>query len=111
MKRAFAAAVSLAMSLLLISNVSAFPPAVWNDGDEVEIFGHSFEEEYWTNSSMNATTPAGNNVTFSASYVNDNDVQAFLLALNMVQDENGSGTVPFQLFGMHYVTPEGKEVT
>ena len=110
MKRMFAAAVSVVMSLLLIGSASAFPPAVWNDGDEVEIFGHSFEEEYWTNSSMNATTPAGSNVTFSASYVNDNDVQAFLLALNMVQDENGSGTVPFQLFGMHYTTPEGKEV-
>ena len=110
LKRVFVVLASAVMSLMLIMNASAFPPTVWTDGDEVAIFGHSFDEEYWTNSSMNATTPEGNNLTFSASYVNDNDVQAFLLALNMVQDENGSGTVPFQLFGMHYLTPEGQEV-
>jgi hypothetical protein len=110
MKRFLVATVSVMLSAMLITNVSAFPPAVWNDGDEVAIFGHSFDEEYWTNSSMNATTPAGNDVTFSASYVNDNNVQAFLLALNMVEDENGSGTVPFQLFGMHYMTPEGQDI-
>jgi hypothetical protein len=110
MKRLLVAAVSIFLSAMLITNVSAFPPATWNEGDEVAIFGHTFEEEYWTNSSMNATTPAGKDVTFSASYVNDNDVQAFLLALNMVEDENGSGTVPFQLFGMHYITPDGQEV-
>ncbi|UCE91062.1 MAG: hypothetical protein JSV90_06470 [Methanobacteriota archaeon] len=109
-KRVVVAAVSFVMGLMLIGSASAFPPAAWNDGDELEIFGHTFEEEYWTNSSMNATTPQGNDVTFSASYVNENDFQAFLLALNMVEDENGSGTVPFQLFGMHYLTPEGREV-
>jgi len=110
MKRVLVVAVSAILSAMLITNVSAFPPATWNEGDEVAIFGHSFDEEYWTNSSMNATTPAGKDVTFSASYVNDNNVQAFLLALNMVEDENGSGTVPFQLFGMHYTTPEGQDI-
>ena len=110
LKRVFVALASAVMSLMLIMNASAFPPTVWNDGDEVAIFGHSFDEEYWTNTSMNATTPEGNNLTFSASYVNDNDVQAFLLALNMMENENGSGTVPFQMFGMHYLTPEGREV-
>ena len=109
-KRVIVAAVSVIMGLMLIGSASAFPPTAWSEGDEVEIFGHTFEEEYWTNSSMNATTPQGTDVTFSASYVNNNDFQAFLLALNMVEDENGSGTVPFQLFGMHYLTPEGQEV-
>ena len=109
-KRAVAAAVSVVMSMLLIGSASAFPPAAWNDGDEAEIFGHTFEEEYWTNSSMNATTPQGAEVTFSASYVNEYEVQAFLLALNMIEDENGTGSVPFQLFGMHYTTPDGQEV-
>jgi hypothetical protein len=28
----------------------------------------------------------------------------------MVENENGTGTVPFQLFGMHYNTPENREV-
>ena len=110
MKRMFAVVASMAVSLMLIANASAFPPTVWNDGDEMAIFGHTFDEEYWTNSSMNATSPEGKNVTFSASYVNNDDVQAFLLALNKVEDENGTGTVPFQLFGMHYLTPEGQEV-
>ncbi len=110
MKRLLVVAVSAILSAMLITNATAFPPATWNEGDEAAIFGHTFEEEYWTNSSMNATTPAGKNITFSASYVNNNDVQAFLLALNMVKDENGTGTVPFQLFGMHYMTPEGQDV-
>ncbi|MDH3365273.1 MAG: hypothetical protein OEM29_04645 [Thermoplasmata archaeon] len=110
MKRVIVVAVSAILSVMLINNATAFPPATWNEGDELAIFGHSFDEEYWTNSSMNATTPAGNDITFSASYVNDNNVQAFLLALNMAEDENGSGTVPFQLFGMHYMTPEGQDV-
>ncbi|UCE81459.1 MAG: hypothetical protein JSV94_03360 [Methanobacteriota archaeon] len=110
MKKVLVAVASAVMSLLLITNAGAFPPAVWTEGDEVEILGHSFDEEYWTNSSMNATSPAGDDFEFSASYVNDNDVQAFLLALNKIEDENGSGTVPFQLFGMHYITPDGNEV-
>jgi len=109
-KRVSVVAASIVMCAMLVSSASAFPPAAWQDGDEVAVFGHSFEEEYWTNDSIEKTNPAGDNVTFSASYVNHNNVQAFLLALNMVENANGSGTVPFQLFGMHYMTPEGREV-
>jgi hypothetical protein len=96
--------------MMMLANVSAFPPATWNDGDEVAIFGHSFDEEYWTNSSMEVKGAAGDNITFSASYVNFEGVQAFLLCLNMIENANGTGTVPFQLFGMHYRTPENREV-
>jgi len=95
---------------LLVTSASAFPPDTWQEGDEEAIFGHTFEDEYWTNASMNATSPTGDNVVFSASYVNCQEVQAFLLALNMIENESGVGTVPFQLFGMHYYTPEGREV-
>jgi hypothetical protein len=109
-KRVSAVIASIVMCAMLVSNAAAFPPETWQDGDEVAVFGHSFEEEYWTNESMNATSPSGDNITFSASFVNYKNVQAFLLALNMVENENGTGTVPFQLFGMHYLTPEGREV-
>jgi hypothetical protein len=109
-KRVSIVAASVILCAMLVSNASAFPPAAWEDGDEVDVFGHSFDEEYWTNESMTVTGPAGGNVTFSASYVNYQNVQAFLLALNMVEKDNQTGTVPFQLFGMHYMTPEGQEV-
>ena len=110
MKRVLVAGISIILCAMLVANVSAFPPETWQEGDEVAIFGHSFEEEYWTNESINATSPAGDDVTFSASFVNYENVSAFLLSLNMVENENGTGNVPFQLFGMHYFTPDGNEV-
>jgi len=110
MRRVLTALVSVVVGMMLVANVSAFPPATWNEGDEEAIFGHTFDEEYWTNDSVEVQSPAGDNLTFSASYVNYEDVQAFLLCLNMVENEEGIGTVPFQLFGMHYRTPENREV-
>jgi hypothetical protein len=102
--------LSVAVCVMLVANASAFPPETWQEGDEVALFGHSFEEEYWTNESVSATSPTGDDVTFSASFVNYENVSAFLLSLNMVENENGSGNVPFQLFGLRYFTPEGREV-
>src|SRR4030042_394970 len=110
MRRILTVLVSVAVGMMMLANVSAFPPAPWNEGGEVAVFGHTFDEEYWTNSSMEVQNAAGDNLTFSASYVNFEGVQAFLLCLNMVENVNGTGTVPFQLFGMHYRTPENREV-
>ena len=110
MRRILTVLVSIAVGMMIAANVSAFPPATWSEGDEAAFFGHTFDEEYWTNSSMEAQNAAGDNLTFSASYVNYEGVQAFLLCLNMVENANGTGTVPFQLFGMHYKTPEDREV-
>lgn len=110
MRRVLTVMVSMVVGLMLIANVSAFPPVTWHEGDEAAVFGHTFDEEYWTNSSVEVQNTAGDNLTFSASYVNYEDVQAFLLSLNMVQNQNGTGTVPFQLFGLHYKTPENREV-
>jgi len=110
MRKTLTVLVSVVVGVMMVANVSAFPPATWNEGDEEAIFGHTFDEEYWTNESMKAQSPAGDNLTFSASYVNFEGVQAFLLCLNMVENDDGVGAVPFQLFGMHYSTPEGREV-
>jgi len=110
MRRVLTVQASLVVGMLMVMNASAFPPVTWHDGDEAAVFGHTFGEEYWTNSSIEVQNPAGDNLTYSASYVNYESVQAFLLCLNMVQNANGTGTVPFQLFGMHYKTPEGREV-
>lgn len=101
---------SLLSCLILTTSASAFPPATWHDGDELAIFGHTFEEEYWTNESINVNTAQGDNLTFSASYISYENVEAFLLALNKVENANGTGTIPFQLFGMHFYTLEGREV-
>lgn len=86
------------------------PPATWNEGDEAALFGHTFAEEYWTNESIEVQSQAGDDLTFSASYVNFEDVQAFLLCLNMIENSNGTGTLPFQLLKMHNRTPENREV-
>jgi len=110
MRRILTVLASLVVGMMMVANVSAFPPATWHDGDEAATFGHTFDEEYWTNSSIEVQNAAGDNLTFSASYVNYEGVQAFLLCLNMVENANGTGTVPFQLFGMHYRTPEDREV-
>ena len=110
MKKALIAIVSIVSCILMVSSVSAYPPVTWHKGDEVATFGHSFDEEYWTNSSIKVKNAAGDNITFSASYVNYSGVQAFLLALNMVENKTGNGTVPFQMFGLHYTTPENREV-
>lgn len=108
-KKVFVGIVSVLAMMMLVSSACAFPPEKWNKGDEKKIFGHTFDEEYWTNS----TTVKGNsgeNITFTASYVNYKNVQAFLFALNKVENSEGTGTIPYQLFGMHYYTPENREV-
>jgi hypothetical protein len=46
MKRALIAIVSIVSCILMVSSVSAYPPATWQKGDEVAVFGHSFDEEY-----------------------------------------------------------------
>jgi hypothetical protein len=48
-KRVLIVAASVILCAMLVSNASAFPPAAWEDGDEVDVFVHSFDEEYWTN--------------------------------------------------------------
>jgi hypothetical protein len=112
MKRVLIAMASVAAVLMLLAGScnGAFPPATWKKGDEVQIFNHSFDEEYWTAPDVDYNDSHGTTAEFSASYVNSNHVQAFLFALNKVTNENGTVVAPFQLFGMHYFTPQNREV-
>ncbi len=95
------------------TTTTATAPDKWNPGDEVKETGHSFNESYWTNTSM---IRQGNNpnieLNFTMSYINYSDVQVFLLALNSIIDssENMFSTLPYQLFGMHYTSNYGHEV-
>ncbi|MFX1563706.1 MAG: Loki-CTERM sorting domain-containing protein [Promethearchaeota archaeon] len=110
--------VSLCFAMILSlspATTKALPPASWNPGDEVAVFDHSFNEEYWTNDSVNVQTADGTDVQFIASYVNYSEsvgsFQAMLISLGIVEAANGTqSTLPYQLFGLHFTTPSGKDV-
>ena len=98
--------ISMITTTAIIS--TATPPETWNPGDEEELTGHSFNEEYWTNTSI---IPEDNpNLNFTMSYVNYSNVQAFLLSFNKCNDSSYAFTFPYQLFGMHYTSNYGHEV-
>lgn len=107
--------VFTALLLLSPSTAKALPPAQWNPGDEYQYFGHYFSEEYWTNDSIYVETENNYTVQFIMSYVNYTaevgSFQAALLALGLIENETGVlSTLPYQLFGMHFTTPENKEI-
>ncbi|UCF08496.1 MAG: hypothetical protein JSW28_02065, partial [Thermoplasmata archaeon] len=95
--------------LMLIPTSSASGFDEYEDGDEEEVRGHSFDEEYWTSSVTNET--GNGTATFFVSYVNNADVQVFLVGLkDVIGEEGGKGVLPYQLLGMHFYTPKGREV-
>ena len=108
--------VFTALLFLSPATTGAQPPSEWHPGDEYEIFGHYFSEEYWTNDSIFVETESGYNIQFIMSYVNYTaDVgsfQAALLALGLIEDNETSAlsTLPYQLFGLHFTTPSNKEI-
>ncbi len=83
--------------------------AEWAPGDEAETLGHTFSEESWTVDNLTKQVD-DSNVTFAVSYVNYSGAQAFLVALKDVRSGDYVSTLPYQLFGMHYITPSGQEV-
>lgn len=101
------------MTMMLLP-IALMPTAsAWEPGDEEEIFGHTFEEEYWTNDSIHVETATGN-ASLTTSYVHVDEFSAFLIAFNRIFS-NDSGAdkeiiMPYQLFGMHFKTPENQEV-
>lgn len=95
----------IAMPFVVLPTASA-----WSAGDEAAIFGHTFEEEYWTNDSLYVEGENGNG-SLTASFVNVGDFEAFLIAFNEFNMTDGSQMIaPYQLFGMHFITPENQEV-
>jgi len=99
---------------MLLLSIALIPPAsAWEPGDEEEVFGHTFEEEFWTNDSIHVETATGN-ASLTTSYVHVDEFSAFLIAFNRIF-RNDSGEekefiLPYQLFGMHFKTPENQEV-
>jgi len=109
MKKSLVALLALFSTAIIVMPAGALPPSSWTPGKEKDITGHEFSEEFWTSSEISNTTSEGATVTFTMSYVNYNDVQAFLVALNTVTKGTSVGTLPWQMFGMHYYTPRGSE--
>ncbi len=103
--------VVLVLFAITMPLASAGIAVAYTPGDEAAIFGHTFAEEYWTNSSINVATSGGGTASLTASYVHVDDFQAFLIAFNEIHTTDGKRLVlPYQLFGMHFKTPANKEV-
>ncbi|MFW9804735.1 MAG: hypothetical protein ACFFFC_18915 [Candidatus Thorarchaeota archaeon] len=101
----------LSASLLLLPFISLPGVAGWESGDEAAIFGHTFDEEYWTNSSLFIEGDDGGNATLTVSYVGVGEFDSFLIAFNEINTNDGQRLIiPYQLFGMHFTTPNDNEV-
>jgi hypothetical protein len=109
MRKTLVALLALFSTAILVMPAGALPPSSWTPGKEKEKTGHAFTEEYWTSGAITNTTADGTVASFTMSYVNSNDVQAFLVAMNTVTKNSTVGTLPWQMFGMHYYTPRGSE--
>ncbi|TFG34327.1 hypothetical protein EU527_03770 [Candidatus Thorarchaeota archaeon] len=103
--------MTLWVVILLAMPFASVPLAnAWEAGDEAAIFGYTFEEEYWTNDSIIIRNENGN-ASFTASYVHVEEFQSFLIAFNNANMTTGEKVIlPYQLFGMHYKTPQNREV-
>nr|KXH72259.1 MAG: hypothetical protein AM325_01935 [Candidatus Thorarchaeota archaeon SMTZ1-45] len=101
--------ILLAMPFVLIPNASA-----WTAGDEAAVFGHTFEEEYWTNDSIRVEGESGTNASLTASFVHVGEFSSFLIAFNNMNTTDGENVtemiLPYQLFGMYFKTPQNREV-
>lgn len=109
MRKGLLTAVLSIAAATMVASPTLAAPTTWHTGDEAAWTGHTFAEEYWT-ADIHNTTADGANTTFSASYVNAGSVQAFLIAFKEWENNGSKATLPYQLFGMHYLSPEGKDV-
>jgi hypothetical protein len=103
--------LTLWILFLLVMPFIMMPTAIaWTAGDEEAIFGHTFEEEYWTNDNIVIANDNGS-ASFTASYVHVEEFQSFLIAFNNANMSTGENLIlPYQLFGMHFKTPENRDV-
>ena len=110
MRKLLPALLSLIVVAILASPVTAVPPAAFTDDDAMDLLGHTFKEEYWTAEDIPVTLNDGAEVSFSMSYAQYESVDTFLIAFNTHEKDGKTSTLPYQLFGLHYYTPEGIEV-
>jgi hypothetical protein len=110
MRRIIIALLAVATCLILLNCTWTGSAEAWQAGDEKAIFGHTFEEESWYKTITNETED-GTEAEFGVSFVNMGNIEAFLITLNGVEDAEGNtGILPYQMFGMHYFSPEGQEI-
>ena len=109
MRKLLPAIFALIVLVLLASPVNAVPPAAFTDDDAMDLLGHTFDEEYWTAAEI-PFTKDGADLSFSMSYAKYKSVDTFLIAFNTHEKDGMTSTLPYQLFGLHYYTPEGFEV-
>jgi len=104
--------MTLWVLILLVLPFAMMPVSnAWTAGDEAAIFGHTFEEEYWTNSSIRVEADDGTNSSFTASYLHVGEFSSFLIAFNNANLTDGKKIIlPYQLFGMYFKTPGNREV-
>jgi len=111
MKRWIIGIIAVGLALVLLSQTAV--PIVaddgWYEGKEEDIFGKSFQDEYWTSHITN-TTSNGAEVNFTVSWVNNSGAQVFLVALKDAVNDQEKGVLPYQLLGFHYYTPKGREI-
>jgi hypothetical protein len=94
---------------IMVSPATAVPPNTFNDNQAKILFGHTFKEEYWT--APDVVYQAGNaRASFAVSFAQYKTVKTFLVAFNNLTVDGKVGTLPYQLFGLRYYTPEGNEV-
>jgi hypothetical protein len=109
MRKLLPAIFCLITVAILASPVTAIPPAAFTDADAMDLLGHTFKEEYWTADEV-PFEKDGADFSFSMSYAQYKSVDTFLIAFNTYEKDDNVSTLPYQLFGLHYYTPEGYEV-
>jgi hypothetical protein len=103
------AVASIVIVLVLASPAAGLPPVSFTDQNAMDLFDHTFKEEYWTAEDVSISVNDAS-VSFAVSYAQYKSVDAFLVAFNQHEKAGNVSTLPFQLFGLHYYTPEGNEV-
>ncbi|MFW9985410.1 MAG: Loki-CTERM sorting domain-containing protein [Candidatus Odinarchaeota archaeon] len=92
----------------------ALPDETYIPGSEAAIFdGHTFAEAGGWTSEVNITDDeTGNWIQLFMHHVNHGSFQAGLLALGdvYIAENDTHATLPYQLFGIHFTTPTGREL-
>lgn len=111
--------VALALALALLAapmTATALPPEEYVPGSEEALFDHTFTESGGWTKELNITDDdTGNWVQMFMHHVNHEGTGAFHAALLALGDiyvaaNDTHATFPYQLFGMHFTTPSGKEI-